>query len=197
MVKAVNALRTKQMAWIILTWLVVEAVDFLGFFSGSLSEKTDFYLYPLYDMMDSELIPELMSADVIKMALLKHMRGRTLNDAFIVRAIRDSTAAEQMKMFLIRLGFGLKVVVTGNVTQVDLPGDAGLGLRAAVDILENIDDIHVAGLASLDVVRYWLASEGVEAYAKYKEPDLRMNRAAWRAFAVVDDGGVNSRMSVL
>jgi phosphate starvation-inducible protein PhoH and related proteins len=110
--------------------------------------------------------------------LLTH---NTLNDAFIVLDEAQNTTAEQMKMFLTRLGFGSKVVVTGDVTQVDLPGGARSGLRAAVDILDNIDDIHVAELTSVDVVRHRLVSEIVDAYAKYEEPGLGMNRAARRA----------------
>jgi phosphate starvation-inducible PhoH-like protein len=109
------------------------------------------------------------------------MRGRTLNDAFIVLDEAQNTTAEQMKMFLTRLGFGSKVVVTGDVTQVDLPGGARSGLRAAVDILEDIDDIHIAELTSADVVRHRLVGEIVDAYARYEEPGNGMNRAARRA----------------
>jgi phosphate starvation-inducible PhoH-like protein len=132
-------------------------------------------------MMDPELVPKLMSAGVIEVAPLGYMRGRTLNDAFIVLDEAQNTTAEQMKMFLTRLGFGSKVVVTGDVTQIDLPGGARSGLRAAVDILEDIDDIHVAELTSVDVVRHRLVSEIVDAYAKYEEPGSGMNRAARRA----------------
>jgi phosphate starvation-inducible protein PhoH and related proteins len=185
MAKAVNALQSKQVTRIILTRPAVEAGERLGFLPGTLSEKIDPYLRPLYDalydMMDSELIPKLMSAGVIEVAPLGYMRGRTLNDAFIVLDEAQNTTAEQMKMFLTRLGFGSKVVVTGDVTQIDLPGGARSGLRAAVDILENIDDIHVAELTSVDVVRHRLVSEIVDAYAKYEEPGSGMNRAARRA----------------
>jgi len=185
MAKAVNALQTKQVTRIILTRPAVEAGERLGFLPGTLSEKIDPYLRPLYDalydMMDPELIPKLMSAGVIEVAPLGYMRGRTLNDAFIVLDEAQNTTAEQMKMFLTRLGFGSKVVVTGDVTQIDLPGGARSGLRAAVDILENIDDIHVAELTSVDVVRHRLVSEIVDAYAKYEEPGSGMNRAARRA----------------
>jgi phosphate starvation-inducible PhoH-like protein len=110
--------------------------------------------------------------------LLTH---NTLNDAFIVLDEAQNTTAEQMKMFLTRLGFGSKVVVTGDVTQVDLPGGARSGLRAAVDILEDIDDIHIAELTSADVVRHRLVGEIVDAYARYEEPGNGMNRAARRA----------------
>jgi phosphate starvation-inducible PhoH-like protein len=185
MAKAVNALQTKQVTRIILTRPAVEAGERLGFLPGTLSEKIDPYLRPLYDalydMMDPELIPKLMSAGVIEVAPLGYMRGRTLNDAFIVLDEAQNTTAEQMKMFLTRLGFGSKVVVTGDVTQIDLPGGARSGLRAAVDILENIDDIYIAELTSVDVVRHRLVSEIVDAYARYEEPGSGMNRAARRA----------------
>ena len=185
MAKAVNALQRKQVTRIILTRPAVEAGERLGFLPGTLSEKIDPYLRPLYDalhdMMDPELIPKLMASGVIEVAPLGYMRGRTLNDAFIVLDEAQNTTAEQMKMFLTRLGFGSKVVVTGDVTQIDLPGGNRSGLRAAVDILEGIDDIHIAELTSVDVVRHRLVSEIVDAYARYEEPGLTMNRAARRA----------------
>jgi phosphate starvation-inducible protein PhoH and related proteins len=185
MAKAVNALQRKQVTRIILTRPAVEAGERLGFLPGTLSEKIDPYLRPLYDalhdMMDPELIPKLMASGVIEVAPLGYMRGRTLNDAFIVLDEAQNTTAEQMKMFLTRLGFGSKVVVTGDITQIDLPGGNRSGLRAAVDILEGIDDIHIAELTSVDVVRHRLVSEIVDAYARYEEPGLTMNRAARRA----------------
>jgi phosphate starvation-inducible protein PhoH and related proteins len=185
MAKAVNALQSKQVTRIILTRPAVEAGERLGFLPGTLSEKIDPYLRPLYDalydMMDPELIPKLMSAGIIEVAPLGYMRGRTLNDAFIVLDEAQNTTAEQMKMFLTRLGFGSKIVVTGDMTQIDLPGGARSGLRAAVDILEDIDDIHVAELTSVDVVRHRLVSEIVDAYAKFEEPGSGTNRAARRA----------------
>ena len=185
MAKAVNALQRKQVTRIILTRPAVEAGERLGFLPGTLSEKIDPYLRPLYDalhdMMDPELIPKLMASGVIEVAPLGYMRGRTLNDAFIILDEAQNTTAEQMKMFLTRLGFGSKVVVTGDVTQIDLPGPGRSGLRAAVDILDGIDDIHVAELTSADVVRHRLVSEIVDAYARYEEPGLTMNRAARRA----------------
>jgi phosphate starvation-inducible protein PhoH and related proteins len=185
MAKAVRALQTKQVTRIILTRPAVEAGERLGFLPGTLSEKIDPYLRPLYDalhdMMDPELIPKLMSSGVIEVAPLAYMRGRTLNDAFIILDEAQNTTAEQMKMFLTRLGFGSKVVVTGDVTQVDLPGPGKSGLRAAVDILDGIDDIHITELTSADVVRHRLVSEIVDAYARHEEPGLTMNRAARRA----------------
>jgi len=134
----------------------------------------------LHDMMDPELIPKLMSAGVIEVAPLAFMRGRTLNDAFIILDEAQNTTGEQMKMFLTRLGFGSKVVVTGDITQVDLPGGATSGLRAVMQILDGIDDIHFTELTSADVVRHRLVAEIVDAYAKSEEPSL-MNRAQRRA----------------
>jgi phosphate starvation-inducible PhoH-like protein len=185
MAKAVKALQTKQVTRIILTRPAVEAGERLGFLPGTLSEKIDPYLRPLYDalhdMMDPELIPKLMASGMIEVAPLAYMRGRTLNDAFIILDEAQNTTAEQMKMFLTRLGFGSKVVVTGDVTQIDLPGGNRSGLRAAVDILDGIDDIHVAELTSADVVRHRLVSEIVDAYARHEQPGLALNRASRRA----------------
>nr|WP_090343255.1 PhoH family protein [Mycolicibacterium malmesburyense]CRL74195.1 phosphate starvation-inducible protein PhoH [Mycolicibacterium malmesburyense] len=184
MAKAVNALQSKQVSRIILTRPAVEAGERLGFLPGTLSEKIDPYLRPLYDalhdMMDPELIPKLMSAGVIEVAPLAYMRGRTLNDAFIILDEAQNTTAEQMKMFLTRLGFNSKIVVTGDITQVDLPGGAASGLHAAMRILEGIDDIHFAELTSADVVRHRLVSEIVDAYARHEEP-TQLNRAQRRA----------------
>jgi phosphate starvation-inducible PhoH-like protein len=184
MAKAVNALQTKQVSRIILTRPAVEAGERLGFLPGTLSEKIDPYLRPLYDalhdMMDPELIPKLMSTGVIEVAPLAYMRGRSLNDAFIILDEAQNSTAEQMKMFLTRLGFGSKMVVTGDVTQVDLPGGARSGLRAAADVLDGINDIHFAELTSADVVRHRLVSEIVDAYARAEEP-MSMNRAQRRS----------------
>jgi len=185
MAKAVNALQKKQVNRIILTRPAVEAGERLGFLPGTLSEKIDPYLRPLYDalhdMMDPELIPKLMSAGVIEVAPLAFMRGRTLNDAFIILDEAQNTTGEQMKMFLTRLGFGSKVVVTGDITQVDLPGGATSGLRAVIQILDGIDDIHFTELTSADVVRHRLVSEIVDAYEKAEAGDPLMNRAQRRA----------------
>ncbi|MGE2719648.1 PhoH family protein [Mycolicibacterium celeriflavum] len=184
MAKAVNALQSKQVSRIILTRPAVEAGERLGFLPGTLSEKIDPYLRPLYDalhdMMDPELIPKLMSAGVIEVAPLAYMRGRTISDAFIILDEAQNTTAEQMKMFLTRLGFNSKIVVTGDITQVDLPGGAASGLHAAMRILEGIDDIHFAELTSADVVRHRLVSEIVDAYARHDEP-TQLNRAQRRA----------------
>ena len=184
MAKAVRALQTKQVSRIILTRPAVEAGERLGFLPGTLSEKIDPYLRPLYDalhdMMDPELIPKLMSAGVIEVAPLAYMRGRTISDAFIILDEAQNTTGEQMKMFLTRLGFGSKMVVTGDITQVDLPGGNNSGLRSAVEILDGVDDIHIAELTTSDVVRHRLVGEIVDAYAKFEDPGL-MNRAQRRA----------------
>jgi phosphate starvation-inducible PhoH-like protein len=185
MAKAVNALQTKQVSRIILTRPAVEAGERLGFLPGTLSEKIDPYLRPLYDalhdMMDIEAIPKLMGAGVIEVAPLAYMRGRSLNDAFIILDEAQNTTAEQMKMFLTRLGFGSKIVVTGDITQVDLPGGAKSGLRAAMDVLDGIADIHFSELTSADVVRHRLVSEIVDAYARAAEQPSLPGRAQRRS----------------
>ncbi len=119
-------------------------------------------------MMDPEAIPKLMQAGVIEVAPLAYMRGRSLNDAFIILDEAQNTTAEQMKMFLTRLGFGSKIVVTGDITQVDLPGGARSGLAAVAEILDDIDDIHFARLDSSDVVRHRLVSDIVDAYGRFE-----------------------------
>jgi phosphate starvation-inducible PhoH-like protein len=171
--KAVQALQAKQVNRIILTRPAVEAGERLGFLPGTLFEKIDPYLRPLYDalhdMLDPESIPKLMAAGTIEVAPLAYMRGRTLQDAFIILDEAQNTSAEQMKMFLTRLGFGSKIVVTGDVTQVDLPTGTTSGLRIVRDILDDIQDIHFAKLDSGDVVRHKLVSRIVDAYAQYDD----------------------------
>ena len=145
MAKAVQALQAKQVTRIILTRPAVEAGERLGFLPGTLSDKIDPYLRPLYDalhdMLDPESIPRLMAAGTIEVAPLAYMRGRTLNDAFIILDEAQNTTPEQMKMFLTRLGFGSKIVVTGDVTQVDLPGGQRSGLQVVREILDDVDDV--------------------------------------------------------
>jgi phosphate starvation-inducible PhoH-like protein len=171
MAKAVQALQTKQVNRIILTRPAVEAGERLGFLPGTLTEKIDPYLRPLYDalhdMLDPESIPRLMAAGTIEVAPLAYMRGRTLNDAFIILDEAQNTTPEQMKMFLTRLGFGSKIVVTGDITQIDLPGGQTSGLRVVRDILDDVDDVHFAKLDSADVVRHKLVSDIVDAYERY------------------------------
>ncbi|MEV5409463.1 PhoH family protein [Thermopolyspora sp. NPDC052614] len=176
MAKAVRALQAKEVTRIILTRPAVEAGERLGFLPGTLYEKIDPYLRPLYDalhdMLDPETIPKLMAAGTIEVAPLAYMRGRTLNDAFIILDEAQNTSPEQMKMFLTRLGFGSKIVVTGDVTQIDLPGGQESGLKVVREILEGISDIHFSTLTSADVVRHRLVSDIVDAYNRY-DADLR------------------------
>ncbi|MGI5236747.1 PhoH family protein [Dactylosporangium sp. CA-139066] len=173
MAKAVQALQAKQVNRIILTRPAVEAGERLGFLPGTLYDKIDPYLRPLYDalhdMIDPESIPKLMAAGTIEVAPLAYMRGRTLNDAFIILDEAQNTTPEQMKMFLTRLGFGSKIVVTGDVTQVDLPGGTRSGLRVVREILDGVEDVHFAALGSADVVRHRLVSDIVDAYARWDE----------------------------
>ena len=175
--KAVQALQAKQVTRIILTRPAVEAGERLGFLPGTLYDKIDPYLRPLldalHDMLDPESIPRLTQAGTIEVAPLAYMRGRTLNDAFIILDEAQNTTPEQMKMFLTRLGFGSKVVVTGDITQIDLPGDTRSGLKVVRDILTDIDDVHFAYLTSTDVVRHRLVGEIVDAYARWDERDAR------------------------
>ena len=171
MAKAVQALQAKQVSRIILTRPAVEAGERLGFLPGTLNEKIDPYLRPLYDalhdMLDPDSIPRLMQAGTIEVAPLAYMRGRTLNDAFIILDEAQNTTPEQMKMFLTRLGFGSRIVVTGDVTQIDLPGSTASGLRVVRDILVGMEDVHFSELSSSDVVRHQLVGEIVDAYARY------------------------------
>ncbi|MGH3717279.1 MAG: PhoH family protein [Pseudonocardiaceae bacterium] len=171
MAKAVQTLQAKQVNRIILTRPAVEAGERLGFLPGTLYEKIDPYLRPLYDalhdMLDPESIPKLMAAGTIEVAPLAYMRGRTLNDAFIILDEAQNTTQEQMKMFLTRLGFGSQVVVTGDVTQVDLPGGQPSGLRIVQDVLDGVPDVHFAQLSSADVVRHRLITDIVDAYARW------------------------------
>nr|WP_274707231.1 PhoH family protein [Corynebacterium curieae] len=169
--KAVQALQTKQVSRIILTRPAVEAGEKLGFLPGTLNDKIDPYLRPLYDalrdMLDPEMIPKLMEAGIIEVAPLAYMRGRTLNDAFVILDEAQNTTPAQMKMFLTRLGFGSKIVVTGDVSQVDLPHGQVSGLRIVRRILRNVEDIHFADLGSKDVVRHQLVGRIVNAYETF------------------------------
>ena len=173
MAKAVAALQAKKVSRIILTRPAVEAGEHLGFLPGSLSEKIDPYLRPLFDalhdMLDHEAIPRLLANGVIEVAPLAYMRGRTLNDAFVILDEAQNTTPEQMKMFLTRLGFGSKMVITGDITQVDLPNGNYSGLKVIRGILENIDDILFMDLTSEDVVRHRLVGEIVDAYSRFDE----------------------------
>ncbi len=172
MAKAVQALQAKQVNRIILTRPAVEAGERLGYLPGTLNDKIDPYLRPLYDalhdMIDPESVPRLTQAGTIEVAPLAYMRGRTLNDAFIILDEAQNTTPEQMKMFLTRLGFGSKIVVTGDVTQIDLPSGQRSGLQVVRDILRGVDDVQFTILTSTDVVRHRLVGAIVDAYESWE-----------------------------
>ena len=173
MAKAIQALQAKEVNRIILTRPAVEAGERLGFLPGTLQEKIDPYLRPLFDalhdMIDQDSIPRLMASGIIEIAPLAYMRGRTLNDAFVILDEAQNTSAEQMKMFLTRLGFGSKMVITGDVTQVDLPHGTQSGLKIVQEILEGVDDICFLTLTAEDVVRNRLVGDIVTAYGNWDE----------------------------
>ncbi|HWJ51749.1 MAG TPA: PhoH family protein, partial [Propionibacteriaceae bacterium] len=170
--KAVQALQAKQVNRIILTRPAVEAGEHLGFLPGTLNDKIDPYLRPLYDalhdMVDPDSIPRLLTAGTIEVAPLAYMRGRTLNDAFIILDEAQNTSMEQMKMFLTRLGFGSKIVVNGDITQIDLPGGSRSGLRVVQGVLDEVDDIDFCYLTNHDVVRHKLVGQIVAAYDRFE-----------------------------
>ena len=180
MAKAVQALQRKEISRIILTRPAVEAGEKLGFLPGTLNDKIDPYLRPLFDalhdMLDPESIPKLMSSGTIEVAPLAYMRGRTLNDAFIILDEAQNTTPEQMKMFLTRLGFNSKMIVTGDVTQIDLPTGTS-GLRLAVEVLKDVDDMHFSTLTSEDVVRHTLVAKIVDAYSKHDDAKIAKKAA--------------------
>jgi phosphate starvation-inducible PhoH-like protein len=167
MAKAVQALQRKEVSRIILTRPAVEAGERLGFLPGTLSEKIDPYLRPLFDalheMLDPDAVPRMIATGTIEVAPLAYMRGRTLNDSFIILDEAQNTTAEQMKMFLTRLGFNSKMVVTGDITQVDLQGGVS-GLKVASRVLANVDDVHFSKMSSADVIRHPLVGKIVDAY---------------------------------
>jgi len=167
---AVAAFRAKAVNRIILTRPAVEAGERLGFLPGDLQSKVDPYLRPLYDalfeLLGAETYHKYLERGNIEVAPLAYMRGRTLDDSFIILDEAQNTSREQMKMFLTRLGFGSKIVITGDITQIDLPPDKTSGLRDAMRVLENIPDIAICRLSSKDVVRHELVSRIIEAYDK-------------------------------
>jgi phosphate starvation-inducible protein PhoH and related proteins len=172
MAKAVQALQSKAVNRIILTRPAVEAGESLGYLPGTLIEKIDPYLRPLYDalhdMVDPESIPKLLAANTIEVAPLAFLRGRSLNDAFIILDEAQNTSPEQMKMFLTRLGFGSKIVVTGDITQVDLPAGTKSGLRVVREILTGVEDVSFTNLTAHDVVRHRLVGHIVAAYDEWE-----------------------------
>lgn len=174
---AVKALRSKQVSRIILTRPAIEAGEKLGFLPGDLQSKIDPYLRPLYDalyeMMGSEAYARYVEKGVIEIAPLAYMRGRTLDDSFIILDEAQNATPEQMKMFLTRLGFNSKVVVTGDLTQTDLPSGQKSGLGAAVKILDGIEDIYIHYFTERDVVRHKLVQKIILAYEKHEREAAR------------------------
>ena len=175
---AVEALEQDKVSRIILVRPAVEAGERLGFLPGDLAQKIDPYLRPMYDalfeMMGNQKVAKLMERNVIEIAPLAYMRGRTLNDAFIILDEAQNTTKEQMKMFLTRIGFGSTAVVTGDISQVDLPNGCYSGLRHAMEILDGVDDIGFVSFENRDVVRHPLVQKVVEAYDAF---DLKQSSA--------------------
>ncbi|MBY5921901.1 PhoH family protein [Ferrimonas balearica] len=172
---AVDALERQEVRRILLTRPAVEAGEKLGFLPGDLSQKVDPYLRPLYDalfeMLGFERVERLIERNVIEVAPLAYMRGRTLNDAFIILDESQNTTVEQMKMFLTRIGFNSRAVITGDITQVDLPRGARSGLRHAIEVLRDVDTISFNFFQSGDVVRHPVVAQVVEAYEAYEEAE--------------------------
>ena len=169
---AVQAFREKQVNRIILTRPAVEAGERLGFLPGDLQSKVDPYLRPLYDalfdMLGAETYQKYLERGNIEVAPLAYMRGRTLDDSFIILDEAQNTSREQMKMFLTRLGFGSKIVITGHVTQIDLPDGKASGLREAMRVLKNVEGIGICELTNADVVRHVMVQRIVRAYESYE-----------------------------
>ncbi len=177
---AVTAFRAKQVNRIILTRPAVEAGEKLGFLPGDLQSKVDPYLRPLYDalfdMLGAETYQKYVERGNIEVAPLAYMRGRTLDDSFIILDEAQNTTREQMKMFLTRLGFNSKMVITGDITQIDLPNGARSGLKDCIKILRNIDDIAQCKFDAKDVVRHKLVQDIIKAYEKSEEAQKRNDR---------------------
>ncbi|MBU1942835.1 MAG: PhoH family protein, partial [Actinobacteria bacterium] len=172
MAQAVSFLLAKRVSRIILARPAVEAGEKLGFLPGDLQEKVNPYLRPLYDalyeMLGADRFHRLMEQGIIEVAPLAFMRGRTLNDSFIILDEAQNTSPEQMKMFLTRLGFGSRAVITGDITQVDLPKESVSGLRQVREILEEIEGVSFLTLDARDVVRHKIVQQIVEAYKEYE-----------------------------
>ncbi len=170
---AVKAFREKEVSRIILTRPAVEAGERLGFLPGDLQSKVDPYLRPLYDALFDMLGPETyqkyLEKGNIEVAPLAYMRGRTLDDSFIILDEAQNTSREQMKMFLTRMGFGSRVVITGDVTQIDLPSDKPSGLKEAMRVLDGVEGVGICRLTQNDVVRHIMVQRIIEAYAKFEE----------------------------
>ena len=176
MAMAITAFRNDEVGRIILTRPAIEAGEKLGFLPGDLQSKIDPYLRPLYDALFDMLGPETygkyLERGNIEVAPLAYMRGRTLDDSFIILDEAQNTTREQMKMFLTRLGFGSKIVITGDITQIDLPGDKVSGLKEAIRVLDGVEDIQICCLTPADVVRHVLVQRIVAAYDKYEKSRL-------------------------
>lgn len=174
---AVDALERQEVRRILLTRPAVEAGEKLGFLPGDLSQKVDPYLRPLYDalfeMLGFERVEKLIERNVIEVAPLAYMRGRTLNDAFIILDESQNTTIEQMKMFLTRIGFNSRAVITGDVTQIDLPRGARSGLRHAIEVLSDVDEISFNFFLADDVVRHPVVARIVNAYEKWENNDQK------------------------
>ena len=174
---AVAAFREKSVNRIILTRPAVEAGERLGFLPGDLQSKVDPYLRPLYDalfdMLGADTYNKYLERGDIEVAPLAYMRGRTLDDSFIILDEAQNTSREQMKMFLTRLGFNSKIVITGDITQIDLPGDKPSGLKEAMRVLNGVEDIAVCRLTGADVVRHVLVQRIIAAYEKYEHPNTQ------------------------
>ena len=183
-VMAVAALRTKEVQKIILTRPAVEAGERLGFLPGDLQDKVDPYLRPLYDALQDilglDMYQKFMARGIIEIAPLAYMRGRTLEDAFIILDEAQNTTDKQMKMFLTRLGFGSKMVVTGDLGQVDLPRGVSSGLRQASEILNGVEGIGIVRLAPLDVIRHDVVTRIVKAYGAYEEQQKKEKAKRWQ-----------------
>ncbi len=183
---AVAAFRERTVNRIILTRPAVEAGERLGFLPGDLQNKVDPYLRPLYDalyeMLGPETFQKYQERGSIEVAPLAYMRGRTLDDSFIILDEAQNTTKEQMKMFLTRLGFGSKIVITGDITQIDLPDDKVSGLKDAVRVLEGVEDISICRLTAADVVRHALVQEIIAAYERAsKKPEGNFRREQRRS----------------
>ncbi|SDF06180.1 PhoH family protein [Sporomusa acidovorans] len=170
---AVFSLKSKQVERIILTRPAVEAGEKLGFLPGDLQEKVDPYLRPLYDamydIMGTDTVQKYMAKNIIEVAPLAYMRGRTLEDSFIILDEAQNTTGEQMKMFLTRMGFGSKMVITGDITQIDLPSGVKSGLKHAQAVLAGVPGIALLNLSESDVVRHEIVSRIIKAYAQYDQ----------------------------
>ena len=194
---AVAAFRAEKVNRIILTRPAVEAGERLGFLPGDLQSKVDPYLRPLYDALFDMLGPDTyqkyLERGNIEVAPLAYMRGRTLDDSFIILDEAQNTSREQMKMFLTRIGFGSKVVITGDITQIDLPEDKVSGLKVAMRVLDGIDDIAICTLTGADVVRHRLVQKIIEAYEVYEKRQPARQAAPQQAKTAGTERRRNSR----